>query len=750
MKVFTNRIIKPSFNKINFYYASVKFMNMKDLEKGDKQAEFEKALAKKKKLDRTPEKFDSVKRYSVPKLKQHQKKSLEKAKKYIKKIDEERENNYLKLKEAFESKVNKLALGDTIFIKDNQIINQKDEYYKYININLRREPTNEYKEVLFSPLNQAEVDLTNQLFTKFQAEFIFKGGRAVLKHELNELINRHNQSKTKEEKDVELGNKAEDKSKVNEKDKEKQVKISASEKLSKLISSEECKEVVNRLSQYEELSNEDVEFLNSNFPNLFLNNNNSRNLIIHTGKSMVNSLKNLLTEKEKVKNNIKSNLNAMDSIINISSSNLNKNDGRTIKKLIPEHIVDVLKRLKIDEKTITQDITKAFSSKFKINKLEKVSLEIQNIGIIKGLSMEKYNNLTPDCYVNKNSLEDSSIRTFIIKDGLESNGHFINYAQRDMDKYKLIIRTTVKITSNKQEYFGLLDNELIIPVNYVHLSEAVFPELFNYYKYSPNNWKLVDVNNSTNPSLLPNYSSSSLLNLSNFWMTYYDANIVNLYNSWLNNVSYTGNPQVQEKANSSTSSQEKDLKSTEDEAQQQTAPELIEKEKEKEDDKDKSKKGKKKEAKDAANKELKDAANKKSAKESVKVSKEPALPSKVLNFNYKVKFVPTKNIHRFDLENSRFPEKKAELMSKLNTIAIEKNLAHNAVVTSNIIGKNYSEVISIMNQYKSKLNELKFNMNEQEVSAIIKSIQDIFFKINPFKLKNHDLSSASLVSFLIY
>ncbi len=334
--------------------------------------------------------------------------------------------------------------------------------------------------------------------------------------------------------------------------------------------------------------------------------------------------------------------------------------------------------------------------------------------------MEKYDNLTPDCYVNKNALEDSSIRTFIIKDDLENNDHFINYAQRDMDKYKLIIRTTVKITSNKQEYFGLLDNELAVPENYIHLAEAVFPELFNYYKYSPKNWKLVDVNNSANPSLLPTYSNLSVLNLSNFWMTYYDANIVNLYNSWLNNVSYIGNAQVQVQVQAQD-------KAKEDEVQQVTEPEI--KEKDKEDDKDKSKKAKKKEAKDAAaTKELKDAANKKSAKDaaSAKASNEPALPSKVLAFNYRINFVPTKDVKKIDLEKSRFPEKKAELAKKLDTIVIEKDLAYNAVVTSNVIGKNFTEVISIMNQYKAKLKELRFNSNEKEVSAVIDSLQDIF------------------------
>ena len=395
-------------------------------------------------------------------------------------------------------------------------------------------------ETYYVPLSNSELNSVEKLFGLNFTNKISLGGKLVLKNELMKLKNDKN---FKENKDFQ-----------------------------KLLS---------HLNDFQPLSLEDREYLKKNFSDYYLQNINTRNLILNKGKVMMNSLTNLFnTQKEKTLV-LKENLNNIAKINNISlnSQKISETKVSFHNSLKSNFIINLFHYLNTNEQEILNCILTNNELK-KLMNVDDYNFRISDISLVKGLSENPNNNYTPDCYdYSFGSEEGFSINVFRRKELFE-NGHlekdkydYTLKTSKDIDNYRIVLRVTLefqkkintiseedldKLTSQNEKliekgkfnindlklkfetHYAVLDNELVLPFNKMHLGNIDYPQVLSVYTLNKETWILKDVDNSDprNLNILQNYSNSTLIDLMQFLIQYKDENILKIYDCHYNNIDY--------------------------------------------------------------------------------------------------------------------------------------------------------------------------------------------------------------------
>ena len=415
------------------------------------------------------------------------------------------------------------------------------------------EVEHEFTKVIYTPLSLREVSFVKTYFEPKIAKLILEGGRVVLKQEIEKI-------------DEVFENRIDEST------------------YSNILKSNEYNEIRELLNDFTALSVDEINYLKEKFPDYMVYNTVSRDLILHYGKKMYDSLLNLLINQEIGIKNILENLSFLrkyeleniepSRIPDLSPNNLKNLEVSQVKKEEnKEKINEILLQLGLDEDTIIQNIYESIGDSDYFNNLynegyiiDPDKYEITDFTIIRGLSEDRFRNFPPDCYLNYQNPQNKNIRIYKMKNQgeLEKTPFGLNdsiYYEREnqyLNNFNIVLRATIKLVVNKVEdnetetenesgdentntnnekiHLILVDNELALPENKLHIGKIPYPELLKFYTYTPDKWNLIDVNNSipNSTNLLPYYYEYDLLDLMNFWTIYNDENIFRITNVILN------------------------------------------------------------------------------------------------------------------------------------------------------------------------------------------------------------------------
>lgn len=681
--------------------------------------------------------------------------------------DNRRENTYLEVRKHIEKfrEVEVLGRFFDIVTRDNKR-EQKGKHPELVDQNKANNKGIEslqLTEVTFAPLSNEELTFVKKFFTLKVANDIIKGGKDVLKREILALKKESQSIAAQEELDS----------------------------VKKVLEEKEFLDLFNDIRNYEPLNKEEHAFLSRNFQQ-FMENFNCNNLILNQGKNMVKSLKNLYSAKTQEKENLIRNIKAMQTkeikFVKTDLSSINITEKET-----PEMILIMLKYLNTSKEKILQSIlkNKEFISLIG-GKKDKYEYSINDISLIKGLSSDPINNLSEDCYnvVSK----DNYLKMYGLKGNLADKGHILDTKSRVYEDYRIIIRVTVKFfekpnskdnLNTPELNLALFDNELILPTNKVNLGATSYPELFNFYHYKPELWKLIDINDSTNNNgnLFMDYSHETLLLISEFFSGYFDENIAKLNNILIEEVDHfktffdslntikvaemkAENEQKEKEevknqaaamldkeeklSSSSNPPQEEKQQSKDKKKQKESKKQKEDKKSQVEGNKSEEKAEKGKEKKDDSSKDIK-SANLNSSSDSIDNSnlKQPGQSKSKIDFlcnNYHVFVYPRETQIKFKIFN--IFNNNEELKKKQKRLLNEYLFYYYSSLIGKIHNKDPTSIYGVISKYKNKLKEY-FNDNkliiydQQEKKRVFEELKSMFLEISPFSIKGINITEVN-------
>lgn len=702
----------------------------------------------KKILPRTEERFDSVPKFKRNKYTPQMKKKDEKQKKYYLNSEKIREKNFERMRDV-ERNLERRIIGTYTYLNvDAPILNnndsienddKKDDKLKHLdNLRLKTqlmtEKENELVNVSYAPLNQDEIKFAKKFYNEKDYNYIIQGGRSVLKREIENIISFEEENREEESNIEDTNNDSEIKEPKNKDNSEDIVNQKLKKLLKPIYESEEYRKIVNELISFEQIDIDDIVYLKNNYKQLCLDNHNVFNLILHEGKKMITSLRALSVQKAGLKNALENLMFATDyTSLEIKSKSIADNVNLNYK--IPETIREVLDNMNIDQDQFLNSLknNSSFNRLFERQSLDinNFDFEFSDISLIKGLSANKARNLPFDCYIDYSPHEDLGIRVFKLKKNITANGYLsFDRSEHAFDEERLTFRCTVKFInkSNKEMHFALFDNEILYPKNKYQVLTIPFPHRFKFLNYNENNWKLVDVDNSSSKgvSLLPTFAEYDLLNLSNFWEYDLNIDILKIMNAYYNNVNYF--------PLSKAISNKKSSKVTKEADADGKAP------KNEKEGKAKSKKNAKEEqnsnssTNNANNKDLNNDID-----ESKKADKSNKYDSLFLFEKYKIHSFPdfSENITSFlkldPYKDSIFSNKKQSI-ALLQKLSFESSNLHHFIISGNIMGLSVDEVNTIFKNFLDLINNYFKNNTDTSINhdKFIITAKSTLKNINPF------------------
>lgn len=564
--------------------------------------------------------------------------------------------------------------------------------------------SDEEKKVLYIQLTNDEKAFVNEVYSKETAEIIISGGRMVLKNELtmnfNEIVTKHV-----------LYNR-----------------------------------ISNDLKEFESLNDEEIHFLRTNFSDLF-ENELIKDFVLGLGRKVYDSYKRLYEENVKIQKVVEKNIYDLSRDFTIRSESKQKEEKDKEGKEKKDYVVytkevrQVLSEIKLDEKSILEDILLNTSFKTQIEKYNHkqkpdspykgIDISLMNVSIIKGLSSNKKNNLTKDFYQYNDQLEGYGFRVFKINDQnlidykAINEKEFISNSNIENSDFRIVLRATISFKKeNDESHFAVLDNELILPYNTLVLYNVSHPDVFSYYSYDSNAWEMKDVDNSChqNLNLIESYSEKILNDLlynKNYLNYYIDENIIRV-----NGMYY-----------SLAENQKLELSQSQNQVQVQSHAQIkVDEEKQKEKMKGKDKgKGKKEEEKE---------------------KKAKVVEINITN-NYEVRYILNNEKERIIEELSE--KTKFYIKEKEESLKQYKDLKHkcerqvHAMRLSCILNKSYKEIENDLKLIESKSKEmLTLSLNQTQTESKRKEIEETIKSklkdLSPFRKGNIDLTNEKQIS----
>lgn len=566
----------------------------------------------------------------------------------------------------------------------------------------------EEKKVIFIELTNDEKAFVNEVYSKEAAEIIISGGRMVLKNELtmnfNEIITKHV-----------LYNR-----------------------------------ISNELKEFQSLNDEEINFLRTNFFDLF-ENELMKDFVLGLGRKVYDSYKKLYEENMKIQKVVEKNIYDLsrDFIIRAESKQKEEKDGKEKKDYVvyTKEVRQVLSEIKLDEKSILKDILSNTNFKSQIEKYNHkqkpdspytgIDISLMNVSIIKGLSSNKKNNLTKDFYQYNDHLEGYGFRVFKINDQnlidykAINEKEYISNSNIENSDFRIVLRATVSFKKeNDESHFAVLDNELILPYNSLVLYNVSHPDVFSYYSYDSNAWELKDVDNSChqNLNLIGSYNEkiiNDLLYNKNYLNYYIDENIIRV------NGMYYSLAENQKLGQSQSQSQNQSQAQSQSQSQAQIK---VDEEKQKE--------------------KLKGKEKGKGKKEEEKEKKVKVVEMNIIN-NYEVRYISNNEKERIIEELS--DKNKFYIKEKEESLKQYVNLKHkcerqvHAMRLSCILNKSYKEIENDLKLIESKSKEmLTLSFNQTQTESKRKEIEETIKlklkELSPFRKGNIDLTNEKLIS----
>lgn len=566
----------------------------------------------------------------------------------------------------------------------------------------------EEKKVIFIELTNDEKAFVNEVYSKEAAEIIISGGRMVLKNELtmnfNEIITKHV-----------LYNR-----------------------------------ISNELKEFQSLNDEEINFLRTNFLDLF-ENELMKDFVLGLGRKVYDSYKKLYEENMKIQKVVEKNIYDLsrDFIIRAESKQKEEKDGKEKKDYVvyTKEVRQVLSEIKLDEKSILKDILSNTNFKSQIEKYNHkqkpdspytgIDISLMNVSIIKGLSSNKKNNLTKDFYQYNDHLEGYGFRVFKINDQnlidykAINEKEYISNSNIENSDFRIVLRATVSFKKeNDESHFAVLDNELILPYNSLVLYNVSHPDVFSYYSYDSNAWELKDVDNSChqNLNLIGSYNEkiiNDLLYNKNYLNYYIDENIIRV------NGMYYSLAENQKLGQSQSQSQNQSQAQSQSQSQAQIK---VDEEKQKE--------------------KLKGKEKGKGKKEEDKEKKVKVVEMNIIN-NYEVRYISNNEKERIIEELS--DKNKFYIKEKEESLKQYVNLKHkcerqvHAMRLSCILNKSYKEIENDLKLIESKSKEmLTLSFNQTQTESKRKEIEETIKlklkELSPFRKGNIDLTNEKLIS----
>lgn len=570
----------------------------------------------------------------------------------------------------------------------------------------------EEKKVIFIELTNDEKAFVNEVYSKEAAEIIISGGRMVLKNELtinfNEIVTKHV-----------LYNK-----------------------------------ISNELKEFQSLNDEEINFLRTNFFDLF-ENELMKDFVLGLGRKVYDSYKKLYEENMKIQKVVEKNIYDLsrDFIIRAESKQKEEKDGKEKKDYVvyTKEVRQVLSEIKLDEKSILKDILSNTNFKSQIEKYNHkqkpdspytgIDISLMNVSIIKGLSSNKKNNLTKDFYQYNDHLEGYGFRVFKINDQnlidykAINEKEYISNSNIENSDFRIVLRATVSFKKeNDESHFAVLDNELILPYNSLVLYNVSHPDVFSYYSYDSNAWELKDVDNSChqNLNLIGSYNEkiiNDLLYNKNYLNYYIDENIIRV------NGMYYSLAENQKLGQSQNQVQSQNQSQVQSQVQSQSQAQIkVDEEKQKE--------------------KLKGKEKGKGKKEEEKEKKVKVVEMNIIN-NYEVRYILNNEKERIIEElsdkNKFYIKEKEESLKQYVNLKYKCERQVHAMRLSCILNKSYKEIENDLKLIESKSKEmLTLSFNQTQTESKRKEIEETIKlklkELSPFRKGNIDLTNEKLIS----
>lgn len=444
--------------------------------------------------------LDSVSKLVAPPTRHNKLKSLEKRRKSMNIKKDER----LKRFEHSRNNIEKVL--------EKELMNTS---FKILKLGNEISYNTKYREINYAPLTQAEIAFVKSVYTSEVGNVVIKGGRELLVEEF----------KAKSQEAI-------------------------------LNSNPNFKAIQSELSKFQPLSRAELKFIQENFEDIYVK-NKCKDLILQRGKPFYESLKKLKESQKESLTHLQSNLDKLKGNFKFSTKEQESllDVDPKIKEMMLQPcssvVKTVLNKLEVTENDILDSINKSYELNQVLNQhykqennskglTDNFQATLYNVSLIRGLSAARNNNLTADYYMNSNELDENGIRIFNLDTSklqelkTIDKSYVASKKQIELAENKFVLRVTLKFKhASKPDVFhyALLDNDLILPLNSQILTNLTYPELFSFYKFNTDGWKLVDIDNSREGALRlteHHYERfySDILNSS--WISYLDSNIIEL------------------------------------------------------------------------------------------------------------------------------------------------------------------------------------------------------------------------------